>query len=284
MKTKAITVFSPGTCGELIQGKMSGVNFLVTSPINLFSKIIIKRDKISAPSFDHLHLKSKKALNLFFELFDIKDRNLSIQIDSKIPKGKGMASSSADISGILYALSRIYDISLSPIDIAKISVNIEPTDGIMFPGIVLFDYIKATKWEHIGKPFPLKVLVVDFGGEIDTVKFNKNGPSGSKNFPLLLHELKKAFKERDIKLFGNVITKSTLENQRTIFKHDCEALIEKALSLGAIGVNTAHSGTVCGIFTPFSKREKVDKIRTMFPHLTFLGWYSLIGGGFLVEM
>ena len=282
MKTDRIKIFTPGTCGELIQGKIADKYFLVTAPINLFSIVTIEVVDKSSDIF--IPPKAIQALKLFFSFFNIKEKYIKISINSHIPLSKGMSSSSADISGILYALSRIYGIKLSPYDIAKMSVKIEPTDGVMFPGISLFDYIDGTKWEYIGKPLPLKILVVDFGGEIDTVNFNKSDKR--EKFSYINDELamlKIAFKEKNIKLFGEIITKSALENQNIIYKKNLEELIDTALSMGAIGVNVAHTGTTAGIFCPYSKVQKVSEIYKYFSHLKILGWYNFTGGGHLTE-
>ncbi len=284
MKIEKFTIFVPGTCGELIQGKIENKNFLVTAPINLFSRVTITKKGGSFEAHD-LGWKTEKAIKLFSQKFSIKLEGFSLTLSSDIPKAKGMASSSADISSVIYALGRYYNLSITPEEVAKIAIEIEPTDGVMFPGIVVFDYISGSFWEYIGKPLPLRILIVDFGGEVDTLKFNKQRIERDEEFSrYLLDSLKKAFKERDIYLFGRIITESTLENEKFLPKRGCKELIEKAISLGAVGVNTAHSGTVCGIYTPYSKKEEVDKLRKIFPNFSFLGWHDFVGGGYLFEM
>ncbi len=284
MKIEKFTIFTPGTCGELIQGKIEGKDFLVTAPINLFSKVTVSK-KEGGKELKGLGWKTEKAVEIFSNRFNVKIENLSLVLKSQIPKSKGMASSSADISTTLYALSRYYEVPITPEEISKIALQIEPTDGVMFPGIVVFDHISGSFWEYIGKPLPLKVLVVDFGGEVDTLEFNKKEIPRDENFSrYLLNNLKKAFREKDISLFGKIITESTLQNQEYLPKEGCKELIKAALELGAVGINTAHSGTVCGIYTPYSKKENVNKLRNLFPKLYFLGWYDFIGGGHLFEM
>ncbi len=278
MKIKRFSIFVPGTCGELIQGKTQDKDFLVTAPINLFSITTLAKID-SGTELRGIGWKTQKAIEIFSKKYGIKLENLSLTLTSNIPKGKGMASSSADISSILYALGRYYEVSLSPSDIAEIAIQIEPTDGVMFPGVVIFDYLKGSFWEYIGKPLPLRVLIVDLGGEIDTLNFERSLPDEDFS-SYLLKNLKKAFKERDVNLFGKIITEGTLG----LSKKKCGDLINKALELGAVGVNSAHSGTVCGIYTPYSKVNDVDRIRELFPSLSFLGWYDFIGGGYLFEI
>ncbi len=279
MKIDKFTIFSPGTCGELVQGEIDGKSFLISAPINLFSEVTISHKKEEI-EFKGIGWKTKKAIELFSKRFKIDLKNLSLTLKSHIPKSKGMGSSSADISAVLYALSRFYNISATPDDIAKIAIQIEPSDGVMFPGIVAFDYISGSFWEYIGKPLPLKVLVVDFEGNIIDKRGNKDIPYDTSWYP----RLKKAFQEKNLTLFGKIITESTIRNQEVVDKIGCKTLVEESLKLGALGVNTAHSGTVCGIFTPLSKKEDVDKIRNKFPHLKFIGWYDFMGGGHLFEI
>ncbi len=282
MKIKKFSIFVPGTCGELIQGRIDGKDFLVTAPINLFSVTTITQIDKNA-EFNGLGWKAQRAIEIFSERYNIRIEGVSLNLTSNIPRGKGMASSSADISSVLYALDKYFGPFLSPSEIADIAIEIEPTDGVMFPGIVAFDYMRGTFWEYIGKPFPLKVLVLDFGGEIDTLEFER--PIPDEEFSsYLLENLKKAFQERDMGLFGKIITENTIENQKILSKEQCKALIEEVLKLGAVGVNMAHSGTVCGIYTPYSKKDDVDKIRELFPSASFLGWYDFVGGGHLFEI
>ena len=279
MKINKFTIFSPGTCGELIQGEINGKSFLVSAPINLFSEVTILH-KEGEIELKGTKWKAKRAIELFSERFKVDLKNISLTLKSHIPKSKGMGSSSADISALLYAFSRFYNISITPYDIAKIAIQIEPSDSIMFPGIVAFDYINGSFWEYIGKPLPLRILVVDFEGNIANKEGNKNISYDTSWYP----ELKKAFQDKNLTLFGEIITESTIKNQETVNKIGCETLIEESLKLGAVGVNTAHKGTVCGIFAPLSKKEEVDKIRNKFPHLNFMGWYDFIGGGHLFEI
>jgi L-threonine kinase len=56
-------------------------------------------------------------------------------IVSDIPRGKGMASSTADITAALEATCRICDLSVPAELFARIITEIEPSDCINFQGI-----------------------------------------------------------------------------------------------------------------------------------------------------
>ena len=61
----------------------------------------------------------------------------------------------------------------SPESIASIALSVEPTDGVMFPGIALFDHRCGSIAESLGAPPPMEVIVIDTGGTVDTLEFNR---------------------------------------------------------------------------------------------------------------
>ncbi|MFR0064899.1 MAG: hypothetical protein ACLRUM_07150 [Veillonella parvula] len=92
-----------------------------------------------------------------------------------------MASSSADISVTAMAgLAMDYDLSLKELE--QICLSVEPTDASFYQGVTQFDYIKGTISKPLGMCPPLKILVFDEGGSIDTVSFNKQADLQNKNF------------------------------------------------------------------------------------------------------
>lgn len=56
-------------------------------------------------------------------------RNVSIGLQSVIPYGKGMASSTADISAVCQATAIALGKRLTDMDIAQIALSIEPSDA-----------------------------------------------------------------------------------------------------------------------------------------------------------
>ena len=84
-----------------------------------------------------------------------------------------MASSSADISVTAMATALAMDYELSFKELEQICLSVEPTDASFYQGVTQFDYIKGAISQPLGMCPPLKILVFDEGGSIDTVSFNK---------------------------------------------------------------------------------------------------------------
>ena len=51
--------------------------------------------------------------------------------------------------------------------------EIEPTDGVMYPGVVSFYHRKVELGEIFGPMPRLTVVAVDEGGEVDTIEYNR---------------------------------------------------------------------------------------------------------------
>lgn len=58
---------------------------------------------------------------------------------------------------------------------------VEPTDGVMYPGVVVFEHRAVRLRAELGTLPPLTVVAVDEGGHLDTVAHNRRPrhvPSG----------------------------------------------------------------------------------------------------------
>ena len=279
-----ITVRTPGTCGELAQGVIDGNYFHITCPINLFSYVSVELAKKTEIPFNRW--KTKKAVEKILKLFGEKI-NLKVQIESEIPASKGMASSTADIVGVCLATANLLNLKISEDAISKIALSIEPTDGIMFPGIILFDHRKGKIKEYLGPAPKLKILVVDLGVRVDTIEFNKK--DFLKEHYINQKKIKKAFeliktgiRQNDIHLIGKGATMSAICNQEILYKPDLEKILDIGLKMGAVGVNAAHRGGVIGILLDygFSDTELLkNKLRRKLTHLCKFYETELINGG-----
>ena len=220
-------VRAPGTCGEFLQGSIDGQSFLVTCPINRYSYALSNVIQPFSKEFCALQPKSAQARELVQELVQQKNKNQicpPVYVRSDILQGKGMASSSADISvtAMATALAMDYDLSLKELE--QICLSVEPTDASFYQGVTQFDYIKGTISKPLGMCPPLKILVFDEGGSIDTVSFNKQADLQNKILEKesIIQESFDLFKQglttHDIKLIGQAATLSAFGNQRILYK------------------------------------------------------------------
>lgn len=262
------TIKTSGTCGELVQGIMDGKSFLVTCPVDLYSyvKVNVSKKGKGINCCSSSKWKSKKAIEETLKLFNEKNTGINLSIKSEIPFGKGMASSTADIIGCCVATAKLLNKDISEEEISKIAVSIEPSDGTMFKGIVLYEYLKGKIIKYLGMAPKMKILALDLGGTVDTIKFNKNDHKKVR----LSHgkEIRKAFelveqgiKDSDCSLIGKGSTLSAVLNQDILFKPELEKLIVISKEFNLYGICVAHSGTIAGflISQNFDETEPLKK-------------------------
>ncbi|MFA5536965.1 MAG: GHMP kinase, partial [Bacillota bacterium] len=247
LKAKA---WAPGTCGELVEGAIGESTFLITCPIDMGSTIEISQ---SGEGFPKEFSKTAKGIELVASKLGLPLQDLSFTRDSLLPPGKGMASSTADIAAALLATARLGGKELTAEELATLSLSIEPSDGIMFEGVVLFDYKEGKWFEELGEAPPLNILVVDPSGVVDTInfyqgeRFKECNLRKEKRVKIALRLVKEGLREGDIEKIGRGVTESALANQELLPKPDLPKVLEWAKEVKALGVNVAHSGTVMGI-------------------------------------
>ena len=275
-------VRAPGTCGEFLQGSIDGQSFLVTCPINRYSYALSNVIQPFSKEFCALQPKSAQARKLVQELVQQKNKNQicpPVYVRSDILQGKGMASSSADISvtAMATALAMDYDLSLKELE--QICLSVEPTDASFYQGVTQFDYIKGTISKPLGLCPPLKILVFDEGGSIDTVSFNKQADLQNKILEKesIIQESFDLFKQglitHDIKLIGQAATLSAFGNQRILYKPNLYDFHDVGNSYNSVGTIIAHSGTIMGLLFPVDYGRIDDcknEILRKLPQLTYV--------------
>ncbi len=283
-----IQVKVPGSCGELVQGTLRGIPFLVTCPINLYTKVEISDEY---QGIYGLGCKAQLAMERVLDYLGIHGFPYGIKLKSQLPCGKGMASSSADIAAVCLGIAFSMKKHLSPEEVARIAAGIEPTDGVFFKGIVRINHMTGECQEHLGNFPRLHIAVFDTGGVVDTLEFH------AKND---LHSLSSVNEEEIIaairllrppylpEKIAEAATRSALANQCILPKTELEELAAFVLERGALGVNAAHSGTILGVlFSPGTcsglVAVQVREICTAYPHLQYLQTLELISGGYSIE-
>ena len=275
-------VRAPGTCGEFLQGSIDGQSFLVTCPINRYSYALSNVIQPFSKEFCALQPKSAQARKLVQELVQQKNKNQicpPVYVRSDILQGKGMASSSADISvtAMATALAMDYDLSLKELE--QICLSVEPTDASFYQGVTQFDYIKGNISQPLGMCPPLKILVFDEGGSIDTVSFNKQVDLHNKILekkPIIQESLdlfKQGLATHDIKLIGQAATLSAFGNQRILYKPNLYDFHDIGNSYNSVGTIIAHSGTIMGLLFPVDYGRIDDcknEILRKLPQLTYV--------------
>ena len=246
---------APGSCGELAQGMLDGSYFLVSCPIDMYSTATVEispgSGRVTAPPDAP---KSRRAVELTLARADRRDVDARLSLSSLIPRGKGMASSTADISASVTAtVSAISPgAEISPDEIASIALRIEPSDSVMFPGIALLDHKSGSMMRTLGAPPPMRVVVLDLGGSVDTLAFNGVNRDRALNhleaqFGEALSLIETGIRASNPVAIGEGATLSAVANQHLLYKPQLDAVLRLAEEVGAVGVNAAHSGTVLGM-------------------------------------
>ena len=242
-----------GGAGELVQGQFfTQQDFLVSLPIELWSQASFTPEKSAIVRvLPSRKTKTRRAVRALLDALGLHDWGGEVTLRSDIWEGKGMASSTADIVAACLAVGDALDATISPDTIARIACNIEPTDGLMYPGLACFDHVDGMLIDALGEVPPMCVLVVDLGGEVDTLAFNQT----AKNYtPDELEMLAGAYallaegvREQDIGKIGRAGTISARVNQRLLYKHDLERVIAIAQAHRAAGICIGHSGTIVSL-------------------------------------
>ncbi len=262
-----------GTFGELLQGmNRDGCDFLVTLPISCYTVANFVVD----PSMDQLFIvptnrqKSRRLAALILEAYGLPCKGM-LTLESDIPVGKGLASSSADMVATARAISNYYYLDLSPERLQEFMRQIEPTDGVMYEGVVSFYHRKVQLCQFLGQLPCLFIIGIDEGGEVDTVEFNKIPKPFTLEekieYEFLLDKITRAIREQDLRTIGEVSTRSAMLNQKQRKKKHFEAMLDICAKVDALGLIATHSGTYTGLLlnptSPDFQKQKEQSIVLM---------------------
>lgn len=257
---RRVTVYCPGSCGELIQGLIKDKELLISYPIHLGTTLYIeftreKRKVNFMPKIREAIIKTLRFIRNSEEYIE----NIRIERKSQLAFGKGMSSSTADISATILGVGILFDTEFDNSTIAKIAVSIEPTDSIVFEDITLFDSLNGEVILPLAPVPSLKVIVLEGNGFVDTLGYHSrrdiNLYSYAKEWDDAYLKMEHALKSGDWAKVGESAIRSAKIQQNILPKPYLEEIIECALDAGAYGVNVAHSGTAVGIFMD----EKIDE-------------------------
>lgn len=286
----------PGTCGEWLQGAKNGTPFLIGCPIDQYVEVETRcsdekgqrLEKNNVWSLPQQKVKTVKALTLLADQYGL---NLKGKVDflSELPVGKGMASSTADLSATIAAVLSSLEISWEPVDIARIALAIEPSDPVMFPGITEFAHQDGKYMRELGPNVSAKLLVLDWGGTLDTQGFNARSDLNAhyRKHETVIRKALSLFYEgmahSDLEKLACAATLSTQCNQEINPKPFVQEILSMIRRMGGLGMITAHSGTlIAGVFpteiSQVKKEEILQNLRSQYDP-AHLEWMETQNGG-----
>ncbi|WP_282791738.1 kinase [Streptomyces sp. CC224B] len=243
-----------GTFGELLQGVLPerDGDFLVTLPVARWAMARFEPDP-AAPGLAVRPHHKKKALRLTGMIMADARHPAGglLTIDSTLPEGKGLASSSADLVATARAVANALGEPMPPRRIERYLARIEPTDGVLYPAVVAFHHRSVRLRAELGSLPSMAVVGVDEGGAVDTVHFNTLPKpftaADRRQYARLLDRVTRAVARRDLAEVGRVATASARMNQVLRHKWSLEPMIDICERIGGLGVVVGHSGTALGI-------------------------------------
>ncbi len=243
----------PGTCGEWVQGALDGTPCLVSCAIDWFAEVTVSLD----PAADRWETppdapKAVTALHLALAARGVSAVGGRLKLANPLPRGRGYASSTADVAGTIYAVGCALGAPFHPEEAAALAVRVEPSDSTVFPGLALFAHRDARFYRVWRRLPPLEVIILDPGGEVNTLAFNACDHRAA--LARLAPQHREAFQmmeigivQGDVRLIAAAATLSARTHQAILYSSLVEECLALALRLGALGVVRAHSGTLAGL-------------------------------------
>jgi len=252
-----ITVAIPGTCGELVQGWSTDWNepVLVSCPITLYNRVRVQLrpyPEISTYGDTDVYPKSHRAARLLLDCVGRPDLGAEIHLSSDLWPGRGMASSTADIVGVMTGLSIALGRAIPSGNLARLACQIEPSDSTMFAGLTALAYRGTARYREFGPAPPLPLLMLDTGHAVDTLSYNARLDLAqvrqlAPTTQVALELLNQGLSSRDPATIGAAATLSALSYQAVNYNPLLEQVLTWAKTTGALGVVRAHSGSVVGL-------------------------------------
>ncbi|MEW5958191.1 MAG: hypothetical protein AB1801_10735 [Chloroflexota bacterium] len=254
---RSITTAIPGTCGELVQGWSIDWDepVLVSCPIAMYNRVTVNLrpgPEIFALGHELDYPKSRQAARLLLDTLGRPDLGATIHLSSQLLPGRGMASSTADIVGVMMGLATALNYPLTPAELARLACQIEPSDSTMFAGLAALAYRGTARFLEFGPAPPLPLLMLDTGGAIDTLAYNARlnlarvrqlAPATQAALGLL----RRGLADHDAAAIGAAATLSALSYQTINHNPWLEQAQTWAKATAALGLVRAHSGSVIGL-------------------------------------
>lgn len=265
----------PGTCGEWVQGTLDGVPCLVSCPIDWYGTVTVEIGDTSGPRILP-PAGAKTAVAVARALAATGEDGIGVTVRSRnpLPRSRGYASSTVDVAGAILATGRVFGRPFEAAEAARLAVSVEPSDGIMFPGLTLLAHRDASFHRELGPVPELAVVVIDPGGSVDTVAFNQTDHRAALAGLAPRHrdafeQLAAGLARGDRQAVAEAATQSALAHQALLPNPLLEPALALARRAGGLGILRAHSGTLAGIICePDVLPALADRAQTQFPDCT----------------
>lgn len=269
--TMSATVRLPGTCGEWVQGTLDGVPCLISCAIDWQAQVAVTLDGAGGWQLPGAAPKAAAALRLALAARRGAAVGVRLRITNPLPRSRGYASSTADVAGAIYAVGAALGQPFAAAAVARLAVQVEPSDSTIFPTPTLFAHRDASFHRLLPALPPLAVVVLDPGGAVDTLAFNAADHAGALKRAAGAH--REAFARFEAGLAASdavevaqAATLSARIHQTILPDPLVDAALAAYLHLGALGICRAHSGTLVGLICqPEEAAEVAQRAAVRFP-------------------
>ncbi|MFT3801645.1 MAG: hypothetical protein QM766_10540 [Burkholderiaceae bacterium] len=280
---------APGTCGELLQGAIDGRDFMINCPIDRYATAVARPIASGVVELDGRRHYEKVAETIGLLARRVGGLSgIRVAIDGDIPRGKGMASSTADVAAGIAATLACAGLYRTEQELARLITSIEPSDCTHYRGVADLNFLTGELNERLPAPRDLRVLVVDCGGAVETVAFERErARSVYRRHANVVRDARSALR-RGLRggcnrLVAAAATASAELSQSILPKWAFERLRALSHDWGVLGINCAHSGTVLGLLYEPSRicgARLRDRLRQTFgDDLPIVGDHLIIAGG-----
>ncbi|MGX9053893.1 GHMP family kinase ATP-binding protein [Mesorhizobium sp. 43Arga] len=204
--------------------------------------------------------KALRAAELTVAAFGPQGMGGALSLESNIPIGRGMGSSTADVLASILAVADCLQITVCAEQVMHIAVCAETAcDSTLFQQqAVLFAHREGLVVESFRKALPaMEVISIDTtpGATVDTLEFEpaRYATAEIEAFRPIRSLLRAAINAADARMLGRAATASAHINERFLPKPRLDEIEAIGARSGAVGVQVAHSGTVVGLM--FDKRD-----------------------------
>lgn len=246
---------APGTCGELVQGVTSaGEHVNVACPIAVYATVEARLSPAAVTQVTGVGAERAKmvlAARRTLTFLQAPPHEVHLTHASDLEVGKGLGSSTADITATVRAVAAGLARSVDPQQIAAIATSVEASDGTMFPGInaMTRDTGRVVR-RFDGAPAFIVAMVVP-PTTIDTDAVEVCGRAGlAAEYDAMLDRLELAARAGDARAFAVEATRSASMNQALLSNANHDRLVSMMPGTGALGVVVGHTGTVAGLLFP----------------------------------
>lgn len=272
-----------GTFGELLQGYRRHLDggyqhFLFTLPVaelRATSTVSLTAGRCGFRVRPADRVRALTAAANLTRALGLTNTEVSVEIDSNIPVGKGCASSTADVmaavAGVLAAAHAGTPLPVLHALGSLVAKEIEWGDYVFSDSITLCLQRTHTLVHTYATDLQWRIIGVDEGGSVDTAEFHRRERVSRRRaqyYELLAAQLDTALRSSDFTTAGQIATESALLNQRALPKRHLALMQQIAVATGALGIPVAHTGTVIGLLfsehqtdMPLRMRDAQERLR-----------------------